>query len=106
MRKQLVLVAALAAASCTSAQIAANTARVVAAGQLFCSKATADGPLVVALATATGVPVIVTGATSAAVAAACASIGAVPVPPPLNAGTVPTLLSPTMTAPLPVAPSS
>ena len=68
-------------AGCSPAQ-QAQAERVVAAGQLFCAKATQSGPLVVALADALGAPVVVTGRTASAVADACAIIGAFPVSPP------------------------
>jgi hypothetical protein len=68
-------------AGCSPAQ-QAQAERAVVAGQLFCAKATATGPLVVALADALGAPVVVTGRTASAVADACAIIGAVPVTPP------------------------
>lgn len=66
---------------CSPAQ-QAQAERVVAAGQLFCAKATQSGPLVVALADAIGAPLVVTGRTASAVADACALIGAIPVTPP------------------------
>ena len=80
----LALVAAVAVA-CTPAQ--RQTA--IADGQLYCAKATAAGPLVVALATMVGAPVVVTGAASAVVADACAIIGAIPVTPPPVPATAP-----------------
>jgi hypothetical protein len=52
------------------------------AGQLFCAQVTPLGPLIVALATNTGVPISVIGKTSSEVAAACALINATPVEPP------------------------
>lgn len=61
----------------------------VVAGQSFCAKATASGPIVVALADAAGVPVTVTNKTAAAVAMACAAIGAIPVSPPTNPSAAP-----------------
>jgi hypothetical protein len=68
-------------AGCSPAQ-QAQAERAVVAGQLFCAKATATGPLVVALADALGAPVVVTGRTASAVVDACAIIGAFPVSPP------------------------
>jgi hypothetical protein len=65
-------------AACSPAQ----QARIVADGTLFCATATTTGPLVVALADASGAPVIVTGMASAAVAADCALLGGIPVVPP------------------------
>ena len=103
MKLPLILCASLALAGCTlssgqqSAVTMAGTAAVsaasslvspqtAAAGQAFCAKATADGPLVVALVSATANPqaILVTGLTSAAVAAACQAWAptAVPVVPP------------------------
>ena len=81
------LMMATAFPGCTPATVQ----KAVAEGQLFCASATAAGPLVVALATAAGAPVIVTGATSQAVAEACAVIGAIPVSPPANPGGAPTV---------------
>lgn len=68
---------------------AALQARVVAEGQLFCAKASATGPLVVALANAAGAPVIVTGMTAQSVTANCAIISAIPVSPPVNPADAP-----------------
>ena len=73
-----VALAGIALVGCTPAQ--QQTA--IADGQLFCAKATATGPVVVALATMAGAPVVVTGAASTVVADACAIIGAIPVTPP------------------------
>ena len=56
----------------------------VAEGQLFCAKAGAVAPVVVALADQSGVPVTVTGKAESIVAAACAVIGVIPVMPPEN----------------------
>lgn len=79
--------------ACTPSQLAAAYAD----GQLFCSRATTAGPLVVAIATTLGAPVLVTGLASGVVAAACKAwdAGAVPVSPPTT--TVPTvaIVSPT-----------
>lgn len=61
----------------------------VVQGQLFCATSTATGPLVVALADTSGVPVTVTNKASDVVAKACAVIGAIPVVPPANPGTAP-----------------
>jgi hypothetical protein len=94
----LILVAALGLSACTTQQLAtvqtaANTA--VADGQLFCSRATPYGPLVVALADATasavGAPgaISVIGKTSDYVARTCAVIGAIPVVPPANPAATP-----------------
>ena len=49
------------------------TPAVLTKGQEFCADATADGPLIVAIANRSGVPVTVTGLASAAVAGACAA---------------------------------
>ncbi len=72
------LLAACTPAGCTPAQ----EQRTVVDGQLFCGVATKSGPLVVAIVSATGVPVVVTGMASAAVASICAVIAAIPVTPP------------------------
>lgn len=82
MRVVIVIVlAALMLAGCSAAQ--------QQAGQLFCAKATATGPLVVALADAAGAPVIVTGLASDIVAADCAAIQGIPVTPPPTSAPVP-----------------
>jgi hypothetical protein len=73
--------------SCTPAE----KQRAVADGQLFCRAATADGPVVVALADELGAPVIVTGLAAKTVAADCAAICAVPVPPPDSPGAAKTV---------------
>jgi predicted ATPase len=67
----------------------AQTATAVADGQLYCARATAAGPLVVALADAAGLPFVVTGRAAADVAAACALVGAIPVVPPANPNAAP-----------------
>jgi hypothetical protein len=84
------------AATLTAVAAAHNTsvASLVGRGALFCQKAAADGPLVVALANVSGVPVSVTGVASDVVAAACAGIAAVPVPPPVDPGSTPVVLAP------------
>jgi len=77
----------------------------VAKGQLFCARATADGPLVEALTDAVGVPVIVTGLAADVVAAACASVGGVPVSPPAAPAQAPVVAAPvTVTPPTQAAP--
>ena len=73
----LALIGAIAVA-CTPAQ--RQTA--IEDGQLFCAKATATGPLVFAVATALGAPIVVTGALKATVAGVCALEDAIPVVPP------------------------
>jgi len=82
------VIAVIMLAGCSPAQ-QAQAERVVVAGQLFCAKATATGPLVVALADALGAPVVVTGRTAAAVSDACAIIGAIPVTPPAKPADAP-----------------
>jgi hypothetical protein len=74
--------AATGASGTAAKLVSASTAT---KGQEFCSKATADGPLVVALANSQGAPVAVTGLASSVVAAACAAwdAAAVPVSPPV-----------------------
>ena len=84
-------------AGCTAQQatsVAQAEQNLVVDGQLFCAKATAYGPLVVALADAAGAPVVVTGAASSVVAAECAAIGAIPVTPPANPATAPVVAAP------------
>ncbi len=101
--KHIAILAALALAGCgatpaqqtqliaagqTLAAVAAgnNTtvASIVTAGGLFCQKATAGAPLVVALANIYGAPVSVTGMAAGDVAAACALVGGIPVAPPAD----------------------
>jgi hypothetical protein len=68
----------VAACALTTAQKASG----ITEGQLFCARATQDGPLIQLVTDAIGVPIIVTGMAAAAVAAVCASIASVPVSPP------------------------
>ena len=89
-RPDILIIALLApigaiAVACTLAQ--RQTA--IEDGQLFCAKATATGPLVFAVATAFGTPVIVTGALKATVASVCGLEAAIPVAPPANPVAVP-----------------
>jgi len=98
----ILAVAGLSLAACaapTSAGVQTTEQKAVVAGQLFCAQATATGPLVVALADAAGAPVVVTGAASATVAAACAAIGAIPVMPPANAPAAPVVAAPVVVTP-------
>jgi len=67
----------------------ATQARVVVAGQTFCARATADGPLIVALADASGVGVSVIGRTAQVVAANCALVNGIPVVPPPDPAAAP-----------------
>ena len=80
--------ATLTAAAVTLADVAVanNTtaATLVTKGGLFCAKATAGAPLVVALANLYGAPVSVVNQSADAVAAACALVGGVPVAPPAD----------------------
>ena len=78
MKKFILLVAALGLAACQ------NNQNAVVQGQLFCAMSTGTGPLVVALADTSGVPVTVTNKASDVVAKACAVIGAIPVVPPAD----------------------
>lgn len=73
------------------AALAGCSADAYTRGQTFCSRASAAGPLIVALADQNGAPMTVTNQTAANVAAACAlwDIAAKPVPPPTT--TVPTV---------------
>ncbi len=71
-----------------------TAATVVVKGQEFCAKATADGPLVVALLDAFGAPVTVTGLPSSVVAANCNLIGGIVVSPPANPATAPVVTAP------------
>lgn len=77
----------------------AQKASGVTPGQLFCAKATAAGPLVVALTDALGAPIVVTGLASAVVAAACQSIDATPVSPPAAPTAAPVVAAPVTVGP-------
>ncbi len=79
--KRYIVLAGIALVGCTTAQ-QQQASNAVVAGQLFCKEITATGPLVVAVATTSGVPVSVIGKTADEVAALCALINAAPVPPP------------------------
>lgn len=96
MNKLILAAVVIVLSGCNAAQVAPA----VTAGQLYCAKATSTGPLVVALATASGGPVSVIDKTAAYVAAACAVAGAVAVSPPANAAAAPTLTIPAVTIPL------
>lgn len=85
IRSTIALATAVLLAGCGSTA----SQNAVAQGQLFCAESTATGPLVVALANVSGVPVTVTGKASAEVAAACAVIGAIPVSPPSDPAAAP-----------------
>ena len=80
MRFYFPALAAASLAACTPAQ----QSKALADGQLFCALATAQGPLVVAIADVAGAPVSVIGMTKAAVDGVCAQLAAVPVTPPAN----------------------
>ncbi len=99
MIRFLPIAALVALAGCSDATNA-RIDRVVIQGQMFCAKATATGPLVVALADVAGVPISVTGRTAASVAAACAAVGAIPVTPPPNPATAPVVAAPVVLAPV------
>lgn len=73
----------LAACSPTAQQ------RAVVEGQLFCGRATATGPLTIALADASGVPIIVTNLAANTVASYCAAISAIPVMAPADPASAP-----------------
>lgn len=90
---------ALALSACSDATTA-RVDRVIVQGQAFCARATATGPLVVALADAAGVPISVTGRTASSVAAACAAVGAIPVSPPPNPSQAPVVAAPIVVAPV------
>ena len=70
----------------------------VAAGQLFCSVATADGPIVTAIVDAADAKAVtVTGKAAAFVASVCAVINGIPVSPPAapNAAPITAVVVPT-----------
>ena len=108
MRNLLFVLPILALAACSASQTASVdgwVTKTVVAGQSFCAKATADGPLVVALADLSGVPVIVTDVASAVVAANCAAIGGIPVSPPANPASAPVVaIAPVVSVPVIVPP--
>jgi hypothetical protein len=72
-------------------------------GQLFCADATKNGPMIVAVENAIGIPVIVTGMESAAVASVCVAWNslAIPVAPPAAASPATT---PTVAVAIPATP--
>jgi hypothetical protein len=84
------------AATLTAVAAAHNTtvASLVGRGALFCQKAAADAPLVVAVANLSGVPVSVTNASAEVVAGVCAGIEAVPVPAPADPASTPVVMAP------------
>lgn len=90
--------ASLTDGAATLAAVAAahNTtvSSLVSKGALFCKKVTTDAPLVVAVATLSGVPVSVIGVASDVVAATCAGINAVPVSPPADPASTPIVVIP------------
>jgi hypothetical protein len=93
----------ITAGATTLAAIAAanNTtvAHLVTQGALFCQAA---GPAVTApfvLANAAGAPVSVTGQAASAVAAACAALQAIPVPPPVAPASTPVVAAPAVLLP-------
>lgn len=103
-----------AIAGCSMQQATSTTNSAQAADQLFCGLATTTGPLVVALLDIAGVPISVTGRSSAAIANACAAIpaagnptasaGAVPVAPPPNPAAPPNVAVAITAPPIVVAP--
>jgi hypothetical protein len=85
----LTLAACSGTAEQSNAKVQQVLDRVHMQGQLYCSIATRTGPLVVALASTSGVPVTVTGKAADVVAAACNVVAAVPVPPPADPAAAP-----------------
>ena len=99
-----IAVAGFILAACSPTQVAqfqTAEASALAKGQLFCKQAGVVGPAVTALVTLAGVPLVVTGAASADVAAACAVVGMIPAPGP---ATGPVTVVPAAVAPLVPAP--
>jgi hypothetical protein len=90
--------------ACTAQQVQTANQKVVVTGQLFCAEQTATGPLIVALADASGVPVVVTNMAAAWVTAACAAIDAVPVTPPANPAQAPVVAA-AVPPPVPATPN-
>lgn len=78
LRERLALALILALPACQGP--AATDA--LEAGQLYCAKAMAAGPLVFAALDASGVPLKATGKAAGLVQAWCAVAGAIPVSPP------------------------
>lgn len=78
------LIIVLAVAAC------AQSSNAVVQGQLFCQTITTLQPQIKKIATTNNVPVSVIGKSKDEVAAICALINAIPVPPPADADTVPT----------------
>lgn len=99
MRKIMPVFIALFVVGCTAQQIDAfnnATNNAIVQGQLFCAKATATGPLIVAVVSAASgteksSPVIATNATATFVSNVCSGIGAIPVAPPNNTANVPVI---------------
>lgn len=88
-------IAGIAACSTSDqAKLAPIKARLVVDGQLFCAKYTTAGPVVVALATSLGTPIVVTGVANTVVEADCALIDAFPVTPPPNPALAPVVTAP------------
>ena len=99
----LFLTAALSLAACSPITLAPVSASavstVLADSQLFCQV----GPVVVAMAQATGAsvaPILAKGASSAYVRAACAVVSGLAVSPPASAGSAPVLVIPAFSVPL------
>lgn len=90
----LIIIAAAIITSLTSG-CAPGQLQQTKAGQLFCAISTATGPLVIALADASGVPVIVTNQLASDVARGCALVSGVPVVPPPNPAAAPIVASKT-----------
>jgi hypothetical protein len=95
MRLLICVLFGLTVIACTPIQ----QQKTLVAGQLFCAKATIDGPLVVQVVDSLGAPLTVTDATAAAVQAVCASIHAIPVSPPANAVNAPIVAAPVLPNP-------
>lgn len=98
------IIAVLALASCTDAQLASVDqveARAAKAGALFCAKAGGpEGALTIMLANAAGAPVKAIGQSSDDVARGCALVNAIPVVPPANPDKVPVVASKTTLPPV------
>ncbi len=91
MTRILPLAALLALAGCSASQTATVNS-VVADGQLFCSVASASGPIVTAIIdAATKAPVTVTNQAASVVANVCKIVGGIPVIPPVNPAQAPTV---------------
>lgn len=89
MTRFIAIAGILSLAACGNTTPTVNS--VIADGQLFCSVATASGPIVTAIIDAVDAKAVtVTGKAAATVAGICSVIGGIPVSPPANPAQAPT----------------